>query len=203
MRAFTVFSAVAALAGLSAAQTIDPDSIDLATRDQWCNAQLTSCPLLCLQYPGNSAGTITNSCDPKTLVYSCVCEVNGLSPNATEFSQTIPYFECTEWGNQCVNNCGADSTCAVNCRTAYKCGASNPTLYNITTTSSMTATATGGSAASSVNAADYTGFGGSSATGSSSSSKKSDATPMTLSYGQAYGMATIVTGFLAGFALML
>jgi hypothetical protein len=204
MRTFAIVSAIAAIAGLTSAQSIDPASIDLATRTQWCNAQKTSCPLLCLQYPGDSASTTSNTCEPKNLAFTCVCAVNGLSPNASEFSQTIPYFICTEWGNQCVKGCGQDNTCASNCRTTYKCGAQNPTLHNATTSSSATATATGsgsGSGSTSVNAADYTGFGGAAATGSPS--KKNDASTMALNLGQSYGLGIVVTGVLAGFALML
>lgn len=30
----------------------------------WCTSQRSQCPLLCLQYPGDNAGTISNTCDP-------------------------------------------------------------------------------------------------------------------------------------------
>lgn len=49
------------------------------------------------------------------LTYTCVCD-NGVSPNITQYSQTLPFFVCQEWGNQCVANCNGDNTCADSCR---------------------------------------------------------------------------------------
>jgi len=211
MRTFAFVSALLAVAGLSTAQTIDPNSVDTATKSQWCDAQKTACPLLCLQYPGDSAATTSNTCDVKTLSWSCICAVNGLTPNASEYSQTIPYFECTEYGTQCVKSCGSDSTCASNCRTQHPCGAQNPTRYNITSSSSsMSATGTGAAGASktSANAADYTGFGGSAASQTASSSSGSDSSSSksaasAINFGQTFGLAIVVSGFFAGFALVL
>jgi cobalamin biosynthesis Mg chelatase CobN len=99
-----------------------------------------------------------------TLSWSCVCD-NGQTPNASEYSQTIPYFECTESNNDCVANCNGDSTCQSACRyvfgllfsltqrrtkliyNAYNrsnnpCGAKDPTPANSSTRShTMTKTA--------------------------------------------------------------
>ena len=72
-----------------------------------------------------------NDCDPETLTYGCVCG-NGLQPNVSEYSLTIPYFTCTEWGNQCVERCEGDSACASSCRQDHPCGALNPTRENKT-----------------------------------------------------------------------
>lgn len=41
---------------------------------------------------------------------------NNVSPNVSEYSQTIPYYICTEWGNNCVKNCGNVNTCQDACR---------------------------------------------------------------------------------------
>lgn len=72
---------VATLFKLVPSQSIDPDSVAIATRstrihsvskvdpdadlslDEWCTKQKASCPLLCLQIPGATAGTEANSCD--------------------------------------------------------------------------------------------------------------------------------------------
>ena len=90
---------------------------------------MSSCPLICEQYkPG---GTEINDCDPETLTYGCLCE-NGLQPNVSEYSLTIPYFTCTEWGNQCVTRCDGDARCASSCREDHPCGALNPTRANKT-----------------------------------------------------------------------
>jgi hypothetical protein len=50
------------LAGLAAAQTIIPDSVDQSTRDAWCNDQTSACPILCSQTT-QTTNTEVNSCD--------------------------------------------------------------------------------------------------------------------------------------------
>ncbi len=75
------------------------------------------------------------------LSYGCLCG-NNLQPNVSEYSLTLPYFVCTEWGTQCVNACGSDNTCASACRQDHPCGAQRPkTNYTTTTSSSETAVA--------------------------------------------------------------
>ena len=83
MQSFTALAVVVAtLFELISSQSIDPNSVDIATRgmgihsisnvdqdadlslDDWCTKQKASCPLLCLQIPGATAGTEANSCDP-------------------------------------------------------------------------------------------------------------------------------------------
>lgn len=59
--------------------------------------------------------TETNTCDSDNLTYQCVCD-NGLSPNITQYSQTLPYFICQQWGNNCVAGCNGDNTCQSKCR---------------------------------------------------------------------------------------
>jgi hypothetical protein len=97
-----------------------------------------------------------------------VCS-NGLSPNLSEYSQTLPYNICTEWGNQCVSNCNGAPQCESACRQDHPCGATNPTRQNtstLTKTMSQTAsqTGSGGSVTTDSNGESvtiYTGFAGS------------------------------------------
>ncbi|KAI7639355.1 hypothetical protein KC319_g14452, partial [Hortaea werneckii] len=121
--------------------------------------------------PSHSADTQTNTCDPTTLTYACIC-ANGLSPNISEYSQTLPYYICQEWTNQCVANCApADNACASSCRADHPCGALNPTRVNTSTVSStMSRTTAGGSGEATTTGGDtvYTGFGGDSAAAASS-----------------------------------
>ncbi|GAD94151.1 conserved hypothetical protein [Paecilomyces variotii No. 5] len=187
---------LSSVAGLGAAQSIDPNSVPIDTRDQWCESQQTSCPLICLQLPGASSEPRDNSCNAKTLTYSCVCS-NGMQPNSSEYSQTLPYFICTEYNNQCVNNCNGDSSCQSACRDDHPCGAQSPKRYNITTTSATSnptasASGTGGDVV-------YTGFG----SASTGSAKKGDASTFALEIGQVYGLFGLAAGFLGGFALLL
>jgi len=201
------FAAVSLLFAIVGSQTIDPNSVSISLRDTWCSNQQASCPLLCLQQ-ASTASTTSNSCDPKTLDWSCVCS-NGIAPNISEYSQTIPYYECTEVANQCVNNCGlANNACANTCRTAHPCGAQNPTRVNVT---SSTASASGGSAAATSGGSDGTfggaGSGGAATTSSSGSSggssgTKSGASVVAINLGRTYGLSVLIAGIFAGFALL-
>ncbi|KAL1304011.1 hypothetical protein AAFC00_000452 [Neodothiora populina] len=203
--------AIAMMATLVASQNntagtyyISPDSVSSDTRDSWCSSQQAACPLICLQTAAASSDTDANTCDPDTLTYSCVCS-NGIAPNASEFSQTLPYFICTEWGNQCVTGCGSDSSCASDCRANHPCGAQNPTRVNTTTSSTMSKTATNAPAGQTTNSAGqtiFTGLGGSAATSTAAgSSGQSGATALEI--GQAYGLMVVAAGLFGGFALLL
>ncbi|CAF9937505.1 MAG: hypothetical protein HETSPECPRED_000560 [Heterodermia speciosa] len=192
---------VATLFKLVPSQSIDPDSVAIATRNEWCTKQKASCPLLCLQIPGATAGTEANSCDADSLAFECVCS-NGQSPNASQYSQTIPYFECTEFNTQCANNCGAsNSACVAACRDTHPCGAQNPTRVNTSTISTMAATATGSSAAETSGSAAYTGFG-SSSTASSSSDDSNAAQVLVIGFGRMYGTALVLSVVFGGFLML-
>ncbi|KAL2802609.1 hypothetical protein BJX63DRAFT_106164 [Aspergillus granulosus] len=181
--------AVASMAGLVQCQ-IDPADIDKATREQWCISQRSACPLLCLQIPGASETPTYNDCDADTLAYNCVCD-NGQSPNASEYSQTIPYYLCTERNNQCVKACPqTDTNCQDQCRTANPCGAQNPTRTNATSTASISATNTLSPTTSSP--APFTGL----------PDEDAAVRPLT-DLTQVYGLTIVLGGFFAGFAILL
>jgi len=205
MHSFKTSAALVAgtlLLGAQAQYSINASSVPIATRTQWCQAQLTECPLLCLQLPGSSSTTEANDCDPTDLTYDCICG-NGLSPNASEYSQTLPYFICTEYGTQCVAACNGETACQSACLQDHPCGAQDPTRVNVTSTSStMAATGTAGSAAS--GAVVYTGLGGvaTAAATSTPSSKKSGA-QAALDIGRSYGLGIVAAGVFAGFALII
>ncbi|MCJ1352391.1 MAG: hypothetical protein MMC33_002375 [Icmadophila ericetorum] len=142
-----------------------------------------------------------------TLAYSCVCS-NGISPNLTQYSLTIPYFECITFVTQCVNNCPqGDGACQSACTSDNPCGAQNPTRVNLTTTSTtMSATPTGtGTLAATGTDNVYTGFGGqpttTAATGGSGT--PSSASQLALGLGQAYGLGAVLFGVAAGFTIFL
>jgi len=187
--------------------SIDPNSVSLAIRTGWCQQQKATCPSLCLQ-PNNGAtrNTIQNTCDPVTLSYSCVCG-GGVSPNATQYSQTLPYFICTVYGTQCVASCGGINTCQSACREDHPCGAQDPSPPNSTasvTTASTTPspTAADGSASTNAGGTVFNGLGGAAATDAASSSKKNGA-QAALDMGRSYGLAVVFTSIFAGFALIM
>lgn len=208
------------LAAVVGAQ-IDPSSVTLALRSKqshthcsrspansfpasWCSSQTSQCPLLCSQVSANhKTSTTSNSCDPKTLTYSCTCP-GGITPNASEYSQTIPYFICTQVNENCVKACGtSNNACSSACRQDHPCGAQNPGVAN---TSSISATSTSsGSSGSSATAATTTGFGsfGDATTTASSTSSTKSAAIAALNLGNTYGVAVIAAGVFAGFGLML
>ncbi|KAI0474842.1 hypothetical protein F4859DRAFT_80811 [Xylaria cf. heliscus] len=185
----TVLAAATLLLSAVKAQeqyTIDPSTVPLSTRDNWCQQEKSTCPLICQQLP--PGGYEVNDCDPMALTYGCVCE-NGMSPNLSEYSLTLPFFICQEWGTQCVANCGSDNSCASDCRQNHPCGALNPTRANTTSTSSSAPTATGSGAAATTSAGqifDGLGGDGDSDSDSGDSKPKNGASPL-LQYGTLVG----------------
>jgi len=210
---------IAAFTGLVAAQdtpqlnypyTIDPDTVEQSTRDYWCDQNRAQCPLICLQQPGiNSMTTEQNDCDSDALTYTCVCE-NGVAPNITEYSQTLPYFICQQWGNTCVENCNGDNSCQSACREDHPCGAQDPYRGNtsLPTTMASTAAATGTDGSAS-NTIPVTGFGGASETGSSDSSNNNGGSNDQGGAGSIFmpnaglGLAAVFGSVFLGFAVLL
>jgi hypothetical protein len=210
MRSALVFG-IAAFTGFAAAQdtvqmnypyTIDPDTVPSATRDYWCSQNIAACPLICLQQPGvNSMSTESNDCDSDNLTYNCVCD-NGISPNITQYSQTLPYFICQQWGNNCVDNCGGDATCQSACREDHPCGAQQPYKGNTSLPTTMSSTAAPSGTAS--NTIPVTGFGGSEPTGSSSGNNNGNNGAGSLFMPNAgLGLAAVFGSVFFGFAILL
>lgn len=193
----TLLALASAITTVSADYYIPPDSVPLSDRMAWCNSQQSSCPTICLQ---TSIGDPeVNTCDPKTLTYGCVCS-DGKQPNMTEYTMTLPYYVCTEWGNQCVKACGnGNNQCASDCREKHPCGAQNPTRVNsTTTTSATTATATSSGTATATNQV-FNGLGdGSSNNVGAGTGNAAGA----LRFGDSYGLAVVVGGLFAGFAML-
>lgn len=136
--------ALTSLLSVVSAQTyypVNPEDIDLGTKTIWCGNQVSSCSLLCLDQ--ESGGGFTNDCDPDTLQFQCICADNTV-PNATQYSQTIPYFLCTYQVQNCVDNCGQyDANCPQLCVSGKTCGATNPKrVTSSLTTDAATKTAT-------------------------------------------------------------
>ncbi|TVY18425.1 hypothetical protein LARI1_G004654 [Lachnellula arida] len=192
--AAAVATALYTLGAQAQTYTIDPSSVPIATRDAWCATQKQSCPFLCTQVSSSST-TSSNNCYPDSLTFSCVCG-NGISPNASEFSETLPYFICTEYGSQCVAACNGNTDCQSNCRSQHPCGAQNPVRVNTSTSSVMPSTTSGGASNTQV----YNGLAG--ATTTAASGKKSGAQSVQ-DIRRSYGLAVVFAGIFAGFALVM
>ncbi|KAF2682752.1 hypothetical protein K458DRAFT_405499 [Lentithecium fluviatile CBS 122367] len=199
MRSFAALSLLG-LAGLSTAQdqyTIDPDTVTQSTREYWCKQQKSQCPLICLQQPGvETQNTVSNDCDPDTLNYSCVCD-DGSSPNITKYTQTMPYFVCTEWGTQCVKACGtSDPSCADSCRADHPCGAQDPVKPNATASASSSTSSSTASQTSTEAAATNTGLLG------ESSGSNSNGTGGAMAIGASFGTLALSFAGVVAFAFL-
>lgn len=126
-----------------------------------------------------------------SLTYGCLCS-DGKQPNMTEYTLTLPFHMCTEWGTQCVAGCGSDSECAYNCRANHPCGAQSPNRAN-STTSSATSSATQTATTSSL---VYSGFNGESQDSNGNAAGA-------LRFGDSYSLAIVAGGLFAGFAMLL
>ncbi|GKT91857.1 LOW QUALITY PROTEIN: CDP-alcohol phosphatidyltransferase protein [Colletotrichum tofieldiae] len=219
----STFFAVAAafVATAQADYVINPDTVPLSVRKGWCKDQTYSCPVICREV--STKPVEANECDPppktgnegeeaeerepeadedppyqQALTYGCVCG-DGKQPNMSEYSLTLPYHVCQEYGNQCVADCGIGAnTCSNNCRVNNPCGAQNPTRVNSTSSAGDAATATA-SATETANAV-FTGIAGE--TGSSGSGSGSSGAA-TLEMGRSAGLAVLVGGVIGGVAFLL
>ncbi|KAI5847313.1 hypothetical protein DFP73DRAFT_375877 [Morchella snyderi] len=170
--------------------------IDINVRNQWCTSQTSSCKLLC---QNQELKVAANECFPDNLYYQCTCS-NGLAPNATEYSQTIPFFICRLEVEDCQTACSGDATCISLCASGKQCGATDPTRVNATTTTSSTSksSATGGSSATQTDSNGFAITG----TSEASSGDASNGASTLLEAGSVYGMGVLVAGLAAGFALV-
>jgi len=187
---------VSSLLSTTLAQSPDfnASAVPSGTRDAWCNDQVSQCPNLCEDL-GKS--TVTNNCFPDNLAFTCLCSDN-VSPNLTQYSQTIPYYECTTNQASCVADCGAaNNDCASQCKKTFVCGATDPKKGNATASASKTASATS-TGAMSTGTDSGTGFAH--ADGSSSTSNAARA--FMLEAGYAYGLGVVVAGIAVGAAMI-
>ncbi|KAG0302484.1 hypothetical protein BGZ97_002330 [Linnemannia gamsii] len=89
------------------------------------------------------AQTLDNRCDVQTLLFTCECQ-GGTIPNITEYTYTIPYFECVADVQKCIKDCPqGDNGCYTNCN-GRNCTAEFPKKYNQTIATSIVATPTAG-----------------------------------------------------------
>jgi hypothetical protein len=125
----------------------------------------------------------------ESLTYGCLCG-NNMQPNLSEYSLSLPYFVCTQWVIQCKDACPSDS-CKSDCQQKHLCGAQNPSKPNATKTAGAKTT----SSTVSPNTI-YTDSPG----GNTGDGKK--AAGVALEVGRTYGLAIVLTGLFAGFALL-
>ncbi|KAF4446011.1 cdp-alcohol phosphatidyltransferase protein [Fusarium austroafricanum] len=195
LRTIVLAVAASAVTVVNADYVIDPNSVPLSQRRVWCQNEIETCPMICGQF--SKGDTKVNTCDPKTLTYGCVCG-DGKQPNVSEYSLTLPFYVCQEWGNQCVQDCKGSSSCASDCRQNHPCGASNPKKYNTTSTATAAAKETA-SATDDPNTV-YTGNPGGDGDDSSSPAKTNSA--VVVEAGRTWGLTIVLSTMFAGFAML-
>jgi hypothetical protein len=132
------------------------------------------------------------------LTYGCLCGDNT-KPNVTEYSQTLPYFVCRQWGIQCVDNCPPqDTACQSACRADHPCGASNPKRVTSSSAAS-TATQAPGQSATDDEVVLYTGP--SDPDNNNNSGDNGNAAAL-VQAGSVYGWALMLGSVGVGFALL-
>jgi len=82
--------------GSSLNMTVDPGTVDDATKAAWCNAQSNTCNTLCDDSPS------TDDCNYDTLDYECLCSSNDSAPGLQYYEQTMPTLICKELFSQCI-----------------------------------------------------------------------------------------------------
>lgn len=129
----------------------------------------------------------------------------------SEYSLTLPYHICQQWGQQCVAGCGSSNACASNCLQQHPCGAQDPTRVNTTSTSSIatatgTATGTGASStATQTGAIVYSGFGSdtTASAAAAASTTKTSAAQAAIDLGRSYGLPAVFAGLFAVFGFVM
>ncbi|KAJ5782793.1 hypothetical protein N7457_004567 [Penicillium paradoxum] len=133
--------------------------VEAGERSAWCSAQRNTCPDICQK------GTKLNSCDPNTLIFSCVCSDDS-TPDVSPYKQTVPFYVCQANFGQCINSHPNDAEGQRACKKSAVCGSKNAsaetttssttTSASTTTLATATATESSASATSSVAAASTT-----------------------------------------------
>ncbi|KAI0016082.1 hypothetical protein F4780DRAFT_761042 [Xylariomycetidae sp. FL0641] len=155
LAALSALSLVSAQSDSNSTFTIDPEKVDIADRVAWCNAQQNSCTTLC-------GAVESNDCSVDDLNFKCTC-ANGNSPDMNEYMNTMPWFVCEKLQDNCITANENDAAGQKNCTSTYQdhCGTEKVTDHqgeagasdDSSSTSSSTATPTGGSDGASSTAA--------------------------------------------------
>ncbi|PYH29412.1 uncharacterized protein BO87DRAFT_380630 [Aspergillus neoniger CBS 115656] len=194
-----VLMSLAVAATASSNYTLPSDfnisAISLSERNSWCTAERNSCPEIC-------GGVATsNSCDPSTLDFSCVCS-NGSTADVAEYTQTIPFFICEATYAQCIEDSPSLDEQEQCQETRDKdCGTLNASASS--TTSSTTTTAASLTTSTGSSSSTGSGSSGSSASTTSSSSSSSTTANAAMRLAQEHATGLLATVLFVGLRLIL
>merc|ERR1712029_716830 len=172
--------------------TIEPNSVPLATRQNWCRAQFNTCLGVC----GGQA--FPNNCDAATLTYSCVC-TNGNQPNISNYQQSLAAYECRAWKDGCNERNPTDAGAQQECLNT-PCGSklvSEASSSSSSSSSGSDSTSSASSTAAAGGSSDSDSNSDSSASGTASSSaaaaSQSDSGAAAMRFAQTYGTGVFAT----------
>ncbi|KAH7257271.1 hypothetical protein BKA59DRAFT_508170 [Fusarium tricinctum] len=102
--------------------TIDPNTVDIATRSDWCGAQQNTCDTLCQD------DTDSNNCSETDLKWECTCSSNSSVPGIQYYTQTMPTFICQQLFSQCITENTSSQQGQRDCKSKIdaKCAKQNP-----------------------------------------------------------------------------
>jgi hypothetical protein len=153
-RSVTFLALAAGVLAQTTNTTIDPSSVSLTLRSQWCQAQQNTCGTLCSGDYGN------NTCSPDTLAYSCTCAANNSAPGLQYYKETMPTFICEQVFTNCISTNAGDAAAQALCtkNEQNNCGHLDPANFTAAaaTTTSASSSATGTSASAATGSATST-----------------------------------------------
>ncbi|RGP79599.1 cdp-alcohol phosphatidyltransferase [Fusarium longipes] len=200
LRTVVVAAAASAVTLVNADYVIDPESVPLSLRKVWCQNEIETCPMICGQT--SKGDTKVNECNPKTLTYGCICG-DGRQPNVSEYSLTLPFYVCQEWGNQCVEDCSGSASCASDCRQNNPCGATNPKKINVTSTATDSTAAVKATASATDDANTvYTDTPGGDNNDDSDTAESKKSSGAVIEVGRTWGLTIVLGTMFAGFAML-
>ncbi|EAW11811.1 uncharacterized protein ACLA_005670 [Aspergillus clavatus NRRL 1] len=191
----TLVAATAATSSYTLPAGFNIGQILPAERNSWCLAERNACPKIC------GGTTNSNSCDPQTLDFACVCS-NGTTANVEPYTQTIPFFVCQATFAQCIA-AAATLDDDEKCKDAQKkCGTEDPfsSDSSSTTTTSSSSVPTATETESSTGKQVETSATASSTTSSTASAQTSNAA---IRVGQEHSTGLMATVFFFAARLLL
>lgn len=138
------------------------------------------------------------------MTYTCTC-ANGNTPNISDYQDTLPFYICSRWRDDCTAAHPNDLSGQTACQ-SVTCGTKNATAGASSTTpsGSESDSSASASASSSASATASSSSGSeSSASASSDAAQSSETGNAAAAIGMNYGTGILMGGMLAVFGLAL
>ncbi|KAF1997153.1 hypothetical protein P154DRAFT_579271 [Amniculicola lignicola CBS 123094] len=117
---------------------VHPNIFKAEEKETICYMQTSACAEVC-KFDQGGSGILVNSCNPKTLEYTCRCS-NEIEPDIGKYGDTVPGSLCRKWSDACLN--AAQNKAQLDyCKSEAKCP-SLLAVYISTTRASPSSTST-------------------------------------------------------------